>query len=77
MAPSVTYLGHRIDLEGLYPSEDKIQAIRDTPAPHNVTAGPPILPVTEGHLLEVGNRSLFSVSTSERVITDELCPGPL
>lgn len=37
IAPSVTYLGHRIDSEGLHPTEDKIQAIRDTPAPHNVT----------------------------------------
>ena len=38
MAPSVTYLGgHQIDLEGLHPAEDKIQAIRDAPAPRNVT----------------------------------------
>ena len=31
MAPSVTYLGHRIVSEGLHPTEDKIQAIRDAP----------------------------------------------
>ena len=35
MAPSVTYLGHRIDLEGLHSTEDKIRAIRDAPAPRN------------------------------------------
>ena len=37
MAPSVTYFGHQIDLEGLHPTEGKIQAVRDAPAPHNVT----------------------------------------
>ena len=35
--PSVTYLGHQIDSQGLHPTEDKIQAIRDAPAPRNVT----------------------------------------
>ena len=38
MTPSVTYLDHRIDLEGLHPTEDKIRAIKDAPALHNVTA---------------------------------------
>ena len=37
IAPSVTYLGNRIDSEGLHPTEDKIWAIRDAPARHNVT----------------------------------------
>ena len=37
MAPSVTYLGHRIDSEGLHPTEEKVRAIRDAPAPRNVT----------------------------------------
>ena len=37
MAPSVTYLGHWIDSEGLYSTEDKIRAIRDAPALRNVT----------------------------------------
>ena len=37
MAPSVTYLGHRIDSEGLHPTEDKIRVIRDPPAPRDVT----------------------------------------
>ena len=80
MARSVTYLGYWIDLEGLHPTEDQIRAIRDAPAPHNVMeqkdflglyqfySWPPIQPVAKGHLLEVGNRSLF---------TDESCPGPL
>ena len=37
MTPSVTYLGHQIDLKSLHSTEDKIRAIRDAPAPHNVT----------------------------------------
>ena len=37
MAPSVTYLGHQIDLEGPHPTEDKMRAVRDAPAPRNVT----------------------------------------
>ena len=37
VAPSVTYLGHRIDSEGLNPIEEKIRAIRDVPALRNVT----------------------------------------
>ena len=94
MAPSVTYLGRQIDLEGLHPTEEKIRAIRDAPALHNVTElkpfqglfqfysryfpnvadklSPLYLSVVEGCFLEVGNRSLFSVSTSERIITDEI-----
>ena len=34
---SVKYLGHVIDAEGLHPTEDKVRAIRDAPAPQNVT----------------------------------------
>lgn len=34
---SVTYLGHLIDAEGLHPSAEKIQAIRDAPSPRNVS----------------------------------------
>ena len=37
MAPSVTYLGHRIDAQGLYPTKDKVRAIKDAPAPRDVT----------------------------------------
>ena len=38
-ASSVMYLGHRIriDREGLHPTNDKIRAIQQAPAPHNVT----------------------------------------
>lgn len=32
----VTYLGHRIDREGLHPSERKMEAIMQAPAPQNV-----------------------------------------
>ena len=32
------YLGHKIDGEGLNPTEDKLAAIRDTPRPKDVTA---------------------------------------
>ena len=36
MNPSVLYLGHRIDAEGLHPLPDKVQAIVDAPDPQNV-----------------------------------------
>ena len=35
---SVTYLGHVIDSEGLHPTADKLKAIREAPAPKDVTA---------------------------------------
>jgi len=37
MVPSVTYLGHRIDAEGLHPTEERIRAIKDAPAPTNIS----------------------------------------
>ena len=33
MAPSVTYLGHKITAEGLLPLEDKVRAIKEAPSP--------------------------------------------
>ena len=35
--PKVTYLGHRIDKEGLHPTEAKTKAILQAPAPKNLT----------------------------------------
>ena len=35
--PSVQYLGHMIDKNGLHPLTDKIKAISDAPSPKNVT----------------------------------------
>ena len=98
MVLSVTYLGHRIDSEGLHPTEDKIRAIRDAPAPHNVTKLKSFLGLFQfysryvpnvadelGHLYRLlckrvswrWETSLFSVSTSERVIIDESYLGAL
>lgn len=37
MAPSVAYLGHVIDAEGLHPLPDKVHAIQQAPTPKNVT----------------------------------------
>lgn len=37
MAPSVEYLGHTIDAEGLHPTESKVKAIKNAPVPKNVT----------------------------------------
>ena len=37
MARSVTYLGHRIDSEGLHPTKDKMRATRDVTVLRNVT----------------------------------------
>ena len=34
----VSYLGHTFDGEGLHPTEDKLDAIRDAPRPKDVTA---------------------------------------
>ena len=36
-APEVTYLGHKINAEGLHPSEDKVQAVIKAPTPSNIT----------------------------------------
>ena len=36
MAPSVTYLGHKIDEEGLHPITEKVKAINASPPPQNV-----------------------------------------
>ena len=35
-APSVEYLGHVIDQDGLHPSEEKVRAIRQNPRTQNV-----------------------------------------
>ena len=37
MRPSVCYLGHRIDAEGLHPLDDRVRAIRDAPTPTSVS----------------------------------------
>ena len=34
---SVVYLGHHIDASGLSPCAEKVQAVRDAPAPTNVS----------------------------------------
>ena len=36
-APSVIYLGHRIDAEGLHPVADKLNALQDAPSPKSVS----------------------------------------
>ena len=33
LAPSVTYLGHRIDAQGLHPVEEKVKALQEVPTP--------------------------------------------
>ena len=38
LQPSVVYLGHKIDGEGLHPTEDERTAIRDAPRPKDVAA---------------------------------------
>ena len=37
MAPSVIYLGHKIDKYGLHPTEEKVRAIHNAPEPTNVS----------------------------------------
>ena len=36
-ADSVTYLGHIIDATGVHPTGEKVEAIKNAPAPQNVT----------------------------------------
>ena len=38
LVPSVTYLGHQIDAQGLHPVSDKVKAIQEAPEPRNVSA---------------------------------------
>ena len=35
--PSVVYLVHKIDAQGLHPVEEKVEALREAPTPRNVT----------------------------------------
>ena len=37
MVPSVSYLGHKIDAEGLHPLPDKLQAVKEASTPRNVS----------------------------------------
>ena len=37
LLPAVEYLGHTISGRGLQPTDEKIQAIKNAPAPHDVT----------------------------------------
>jgi len=37
LKPCIEYLGHVIDEKGLYPTDDKIEALKDAPTPKNVT----------------------------------------
>ena len=37
MGPSVTYLGYKIDAEGLHPLPEKVEAIVKAPSSTNVT----------------------------------------
>ena len=37
MKDSVVYLGHRIDKDGLHPTEEKVRTIRDAPIPRGIS----------------------------------------
>ena len=37
MAPSVTYLGHKIDKDGIHPLTEKVRAVQKAPEPKSVT----------------------------------------
>ena len=37
LAPSVVYLRHQIDSEGLHPVAEKVEAVQEAPAPNNVS----------------------------------------
>ena len=58
MADSVTYLGHRIDAQGLHPLQEKVEAIQQAPPPKNVSELKAFL-----GLLTYYNRFLCNLST--------------
>ena len=37
MAPSIEYLGHQIDKDGLHPTEEKVTCIKQAPTPSTIT----------------------------------------
>ena len=37
MLPSVVFLGHKIDAQGLHPLPEKVKAIKEVPKPRNVS----------------------------------------
>ena len=37
LAPSVVYLGHQIDSEGLHPVAEKVEVVQEATAPQNVS----------------------------------------
>ena len=37
LAPSVVYLGHQIESEGLHPVAEKVEAVQEAPAPKNIS----------------------------------------
>ena len=36
LVPSDTYLGHKIDADGLHPLPEKVKAVHDAPSPRNI-----------------------------------------
>ena len=53
MAPSIEYLGHRIDKDGLHPTDEKVECIKQAATPRNITE----LKAFMGYLIIMG--SLF------------------
>ena len=45
LKPSVVFLGHRIDSQGIHPTEEKLKAIVEAPSPRK-RPGTPIVPRT-------------------------------
>ena len=37
MVPSMTYLGHKIDMDGIHPLTEKVRAVQEAPEPKSVT----------------------------------------
>ena len=53
MAPSVTYLGHQINKQGLHPVADKVKAIKEAPRPRNKSELKSLIPGATILLLKV------------------------
>ena len=68
MMPSIEYLGYVIDAQGRHPTTEKVKAIRDAPAPENVTQLRSFL-----GLLNYYGKFLPNLSSSLRPLHDLLC----
>ena len=72
---SVTYLSHRIDAEGLHPTEDKLCAIRDASVPQVVKVVRSFLGLIMFYNKFFNNNSTVLSALNKLLCKDQLCCG--